>query len=995
MLSRVEVGLKTGFCDPLGESVKKRVSSDLGLNAKSVKTIRVFTLEGNFSQKDLAFLAEKVFIDPVIQEFSVNKPLARKGGFDWLVEVSFRPGVTDNVGRTAREAVGYALERALAEDENVFTGMQYLLKGGLDEKDVKKIASGLLANGLIERFEIFSAKDFDFEKGVSAQSARVIDRHTPKVEEIDLNVSDTELEKMSRGRLLALSLHEMKSVQAYFLDAGVREKRKTHGLSRNPSDVELEAIAQTWSEHCKHKIFNAQISYAEKNGKNAKTRKIDSLFKSYIRAATETVSKERNWLVSVFHDNAGVISFNKSHDIAFKVETHNSPSALDPYGGALTGIVGVNRDTLGTGIGFKPIFNTDVFCFASPFYAGTLPDKMLHPKRIFEGVRRGVEHGGNKSGIPTVNGCIVFDDRFRGKPLVYCGTAGIAPKKIGKRNSVEKNAEPGFLALMVGGRIGKDGIHGATFSSEELHEGSPVTAVQLGDPITQKKMLDCILEARDLGLIESITDNGAGGLSSSIGEMARATNGCEIWLDRAPLKYAGLQPWEILVSESQERMTVAIIPENLEKFNALCKKHAVESTAVGKFTDSGFFHAKFKDKTVALLEMHFFHDGVPQMKLEAEWEPRTAEENVFAEPSDLGAELNALLARLNVCSKEFVVRQYDHEVQGSSIVKPLEGAENDGPSDAGVVKPLFDSFEGIVVSNGLCPRLSDADAYWMAANALDEAVRNAVATGANPEHIAVLDNFCWPDPVFDSQKNPDGKFKLGQLVRANKALYDLAVAYGTPFISGKDSMKNDYRIGGKKISIPPTVLVSAIAKIDDVRKAVTIDAKRAGDLVYVLGETKAELACSEYFDSKGFFGGEVPKVDAKKARKLYSALAKAIEKGLLASCHDISDGGLAVCLSETAFAGGLGIEADLRKLEFAGERRDDFALFSESPSRFVVTVAPENKSEFEKALSGNGISFVGLVLREKRLLITGFEGKAVIDEKIDVLKASWQKTLKW
>src|SRR3989344_5904517 len=397
MLSRVEVGLKPSFRDPLGESTKKRIASDLGLEAESVATISVFTLEGNFSDKNLAFLAEKVFIDPVVQCFSVNRPLAKKGGFDFLVEVSFRPGVTDNVGRTAREAIEYALERKLGEEENVFTATQYLLKGGLSEADIKKIASGLLANELIERFEIFSAKDFDFENGVKAKSARVSERHGPKVEEVDLNISDAALETLSRERLLALSLEEMKAVQKYFAGSGVQAGRKKAGLPANPTDVELEAIAQTWSEHCKHKIFNAQIVYNEKGGKGkgaGKPEKINSLFKSCIKKATEKVSKKRNWLVSVFHDNAGVISFNKSHDIAFKVETHNSPSALDPYGGALTGIVGVNRDTLGTGIGFKPIFNTDVFCFASPFFSGTLPEKMLHPKRIFEGVRRGVEHGG-------------------------------------------------------------------------------------------------------------------------------------------------------------------------------------------------------------------------------------------------------------------------------------------------------------------------------------------------------------------------------------------------------------------------------------------------------------------------------------------------------------------------------------------------------------------------------------------------------------------------
>ncbi len=516
-----------------------------------------------------------------------------------------------------------------------------------------------------------------------------------------------------------------------------------------------------------------------------------------------------------------------TYNLVFKVETHNSPSALDPYGGALTGIVGVNRDTIGTGMAAKLIFNTDVFCFASPFHEKELPPRILHPRRIFEGVREGVEHGGNKSGIPTVNGSIVFDERFLGKPLVYCGTGGIMPRQILGKPSEVKLVHPGDVIVMAGGRIGKDGIHGATFSSEELHEGSPVTAVQIGDPITQKRMCDFILEARDQGMYRCITDNGAGGLSSSVGEMAQFSGGCDLDLKMAPLKYSGLQPWEILVSESQERMTFAIAPEKLNAFLNLAADMNVEAIALGHFTESGLFLVRYGDTTVACLDMAFLHEGLPPMQLKAAWKPPQYEEPSFAEPVDLTAALIRLLARLNICSKEMVVRQYDHEVQGGSVVKPLTGLLNDGPSDAAVLRPVLESMRGVVVSHGICPRYSDIDTYHMTACAIDEALRNFLCVGGSLDGIAGLDNFCWCDPIA-SDKNPDGEYKLAQLVRANRALYDYSIAYTIPCISGKDSMKNDYVIGDLRIAIPPTLLFSIIGSIDDVRSAVTMDVKTGG-----------------------------------------------------------------------------------------------------------------------------------------------------------------------
>jgi phosphoribosylformylglycinamidine synthase len=476
--------------------------------------------------------------------------------------------------------------------------------------------------------------------------------------------------------------------------------------------------------------------------------------------------------------------------------------------------------------------------------------------------------------------------------------------------------------------------------------------------------------------------------------MARLSGGAEIDLMKAPLKYAGLNPWEILLSEAQERMSLAVDPAKIDAFLALSRKMDVESTVLGRFTDSGKFHVRYGDRTVGYLDMDFLHDGLPQMQLRAKWVPPKHREPGFPEPDNMGHALRTMLSRLNICSKESVVRQYDHEVQGGSVVKPLTGVANDGPSDAAVVRPVLDSFEGVVVAHGICPRYSDIDTYHMAACAIDEAIRNAVAVGATLGHLAGLDNFCWCDPV-QSEKTPDGEYKLAQLVRANRALYDYTKIYGVPCISGKDSMKNDYQIGETKISIPPTLLFSVIGRMEDVRKALTMDVKRPGDLVYVLGETFPELGGSEWFAQNGFIGNQVPVVNAGKAKKLYGALGTAIKAGLVASCHDCSDGGLGVALAETAFAGGLGLSVDLARVPCAGIYRDDYLLFSESQSRFIVTVSPANRDRFEEALKGSAFACVGEVLEGSGFRINGIRGNRIIEDEIRVLKEIWQKPLKF
>ena len=989
MPHRIEIGLKSHIRDALGEKLKRRIREDLNLDVQSVNTISVYTIDADLSPEQLEMVASGPFSDPITQVYTIDRPLAQS--FDWLIEVGFRPGVTDNVGKTAREAIELRLDVKLNEEERVYTSMQYLIRGNVKKQEAEKICTGLLVNPLIQRSEIIPRHLWNGQRGVEPKVPRVKMDQKIHVQEIDLAITDRTLLKLSQERILALSLPELKAIQAYLKSDSVLRERREFGLGEKITDLELEALAQTWSEHCKHKIFNALIEYADEKGEK---ETIDSLFNTYIRGATEEIRRERgknDLCVSVFDDNAGVIEFNDSYNLVFKVETHNTPSALDPYGGALTGIVGVNRDPFGTGKGAKLIFNVDTFCFAPPHYSKPLPPRLFHPRRVYEGVREGVEHGGNKSGIPTVNGCVVFDDRYAGKPLVYCGTGGIMPRTIRGEPSHIKNPLPGDLIVMTGGRIGKDGIHGSTFSSEELHEESPTAAVQIGDPITQKKMTEFLLKARDLGLYHSITDNGAGGLSCSVGEMA-CHIGCQLELEKAPLKYAGLQPWEILLSEAQERMTLAVPPSKIEPFCQLAEKMDVEATVLGKFTNSGKFHVLYGGKTVGYLDMDFLHEGLPKMRLRATWKPKSFQEPQLPIPEDFMPTLQEMLSRFNICSKESIIRQYDHEVQGGSVVKPLVGKENDGPSDAAVIRPLLDTYEGVTISNGICPRYSDIDTYHMMACAIDEAIRNGVAVGGRIDRMVGLDNFCWPDPI-QSERTPDGEYKLAQLVRANKALYHFTTAFGVPCISGKDSMKNDYLIGNTKISIPPTVLFSAMGKIDDVRKAITMDAKRPGDLVYILGETFNELGGSEYYAMRGYIGNKVPKVHATRAKHLYQRLNEGVQEYLIASCHDCSDGGLGVALAETAFAGGLGMKIDLGKVPATGADRDDLLLFSETQSRFVVTISPDKKDAFEEVFGGIVYGLLGEVTSAEVFSVIGLKGKEIIRADIQDLKDAWKRPL--
>ena len=666
----------------------------------------------------------------------------------------------------------------------------------------------------------------------------------------------------------------------------------------------------------------------------------------------------------------------------------------------MTGIVGVNRDILGTGLGARPIANTDVFCFGPPDYTGNIPKGLFHPSRVFRGVHAGVRAGGNESGIPTVNGAIIFDERYLGKPLVYCGTVGIMPRLLPDgRESHDKTPTPGDIVYMVGGRVGFDGIHGATFSSLELTEDSPSSAVQIGDPITQKKMLDMIIEARDEGLIQVITDNGAGGLSSSVGEMAELTGGADLDLSVVPLKQAGLSPWEILVSESQERMTVGVKPEDCESFEALADLHEVEATAVGKFTDSGAFTVRMGTDVVAHLPISFLHDGCPQLELESEWTPPTHAEVLLPEVSQMGEALSRLIARPNIASKEWWVRSYDHEVIAQSVIKPFCGVNHDAPGDAAVIAPIQGQTQGAVISNGIIPRYSDIDAYAMTAASIDEALRNAVCVGVDLDLIAGLDNFCWPDPV-ESEKTPDGRYKLAQLVRANRALDDVCRAYKLPCISGKDSMKNDAKLYGEKISIPPTILFSLIGNHQDVRKAVSSDFKSPGDRIYLCGESHQELGASEIAymlrdetQGQSGIGGRVPEIDTTRNLAMYRALTGAMQKELVASAHDCSDGGLAVAISECCFGSDSGARVDISPIMYDCNQIEPWgAMFGESLGRILVSVKPENSEAFENLMTDHAGYFLGVVEEGDTISVNNGD-TTLMSTSMRGLRKAWKETL--
>jgi phosphoribosylformylglycinamidine synthase len=962
-----------------------RAAQRLAATARELRLaddLHITTAHGYLIQSDsldraaVERLARELLADVVVERVLIGRVgeaqlAATRSGTRQCVTVLFKPGVMDPVAQSALVA---AADLGI-HPQAVATLRKYWVDGATDA-GVRQIATRLFANDAIEQIYFGPLPLEHLELGQPYK----FNLQTVPLRELD----DDELLRLSRDGQLYLQLAEMKTIRERFRASG-----------RDPTDIELETIAQTWSEHCSHKTLAGRITYRDEHGE----RNFQNMLKETIFAATQKICGQlgdNDWCVSVFEDNAGVVRFDEHFNLAFKVETHNHPSALEPYGGANTGVGGVIRDILGTGLGAKPIASTDVFCFAPPDTPpDVLPPGVLYPRRVLRGVVEGVRDYGNRMGIPTVNGAVYFDHRYLANPLVFCGSVGLLP-----RDKSHKRPEPGDLIVVLGGRTGRDGIHGATFSSAELTSHSEQLsggAVQIGNAIEEKKVLDVLLAARDRGLFHAVTDCGAGGFSSAVGEMGEKI-GAEVHLERAPLKYQGLSYSEIWISEAQERMVLAVPEQRWSALDALCRSENVEATVIGRFVPTGRLQLFYEGHQVGDLDMRFLHDGRPPVVRHAAYTAiagrptasrRRDQQSQLDEHDDYTKVLLQILASPNVASKEWIVRQYDHEVQGGSVVKPLVGSANDGPSDAAVLRPVLASRRGVVIGCGMNPRYGDFDTYHMAASAIDEAVRNCVAVGAHPRRIAILDNFCWGDC-----ERPE---TLGSLVRAAIACHDVALALGTPFISGKDSLNNEFSYTDahaerRTIAIPPSLLISALGQIDDVSHCLTMDLKQPGNLLFLVGVTRDELGGSHYTLVCGLAGGYVPTVDPQRARETFAALHCAIDRGLVRACHDLSEGGLAAAAAEMAFAGGLGARIDLSTMTTQGPLDAATRLFSESNSRFLCEVAVENKAAFQQIFDSVPISMVGEVRDDSRLAIRD-GAKPLINADIYELKEAWQATL--
>jgi phosphoribosylformylglycinamidine synthase subunit PurSL len=965
MISSIEIALKKELRDAEASSLIKKARSYFGITIQEARCINIVTIESDLDQDQLKLVKDEIFTNPVTQVSSLN-PLDI--GFHWCIWVGFRPGVKDNPGATAMEAIQDHIGKSFGPDEGIYTSKRYCLKGEtLVLEDVEKLASELLSNSIIQQFKVFSIEAWDKDMGADVKPAKVILDHTPCFEVVSIE-SNEQLAKISDERNLALNPRDIPVIREYFLDSKVIESRKEVGLCQ-PTDVELEYISQARSDHCNHNTFQGIFKYRDLANNEEVIE--DSLFKTYIQEPTLKLKDKKDWVISVLWDNAGVGRFDDENNYVVTGETHNSPSNMEAYGGAITGIVGVYRDPMGTGLGSKLFMGSFGYCVGDVNYNGPLKPP-LHPRRLLDGVIEGVKDGGNKSGVPTTFGQTLFNPGYMGKSLVFVTALGIMPSKVKAKPSHKKKTSPGELIIMSGGRVGKDGIHGVTASSESYSENTPAGHVQIGDPYTQKKMHDFLLICRDEGLIPFITDNGGGGLSSSIGESAMISNGCVVWLDRVPLKYEGLDMWEIWISESQERMTIAVKSENLDRFMALSAVHEVESTVIGEYTNTGKLHIKYKDETCAYVDMDLLDKGFPSWEFDATWlspQSRGLFEPVISSPSDFNRLLLNMLERPNIASKEWIIRQYDHEVKGGSVIKPMVGVNHNIPSDASVTRPVLSSQKGLAFSQSLLPWYSKIDAYHMMTCTIDETVRRLMAVGGNFDHIGGLDNFCWPNIQFDPQKNPDGRFKAAQLVRACRALKQACEKYEIPLLSGKDSMYVDGHLKGEfgeriKVSALETIQFSATSVIDDVLKCVSMDPKCSQDLVYVLGATANEMGASEYYDMFDKTGINIPHVDFDRFKVVYRALQKAIDKELVASCHAVARGGLGVHLSYMVMAGGLGLEVNLSDLPMdlgRGAIPCESALFSESAGRFIVTISVENQIVFEKLFKGMAASCIGFV----------------------------------
>ncbi|MEZ5359791.1 MAG: phosphoribosylformylglycinamidine synthase subunit PurL [Candidatus Zixiibacteriota bacterium] len=951
MVYRIVVRKKDSRFDIGGIRVLGQIK-ELGIRSVSnVAFASVYYLDSDdMTLDDVKGMAGQLLVDTVTEDldvevYDVNKRPQAKAG-ECLLEVSLNHGVTDS---TAWQVVKAVRQRGFNCKEAKLARF-YTLTGQPTEEELNRIGIRILYNPVIEH--IVQTGEEAFKEIVESE---------PVMEELPLpDMNDDELMALSKDRLW-LNLIEMRKLKEYYTNLG-----------RAATDVEIETLAQTWSEHCSHKVFRANI-FVDGELQKPLIKRLKDL----------TYGLNKDWCWSVFVDDSGVIEFDSDWGVCFKVETHNKPSGIEPFGGAHTGIGGVIRDIMGTGLGAKPIANTNVLCFAPPDTPWEkLPPGLLHPKRVMRQVVAGIEDYGNKMGIPTINGSICFSERFTGLPLVYAGCVGIIEKSI-----VEKQPpQPGDRIILMGGLTGRDGIHGATFSSGELtkkSESVSAQSVQIGHPLVEKMVLDALADIRDERLFHAITDCGGGGLSSAIGEMGNP-GGAFVDLSCIPKKYPLPFISDFWISESQERMIIAVPPENVKRVFELCKRHDVEVADIGEFTDNGRLVINFGEKQVADMDMDFLHNGCPKREFKLTNPPKPKVEEKFIEPPT-GQKLVEMIhltnSELNACSKENVARVYDHEVQARTVVKPFMGKLQRNPSDGAALKPIYDSPKGVIVANGINVRYGIEDPRKMARSVVDEAVRQIVAMGGSPEKIAILDNFSMPSPEIDKT--------VLDLHYAIVGLCEAAQYYQTPIISGKDSFYNQYNTGdGTLICVPPTLLVSSICVVDDVAELVTSCLSKTGSRVYLLGKTKEELEMSSYFVQTKQSGSAIPDPDLELNLKIYKAMHTAINQGLVLSAHDCSDGGLGTALSELVIGGEFGLEIDLAKVPYDGRTRNDFILFSESNGRIVVEVEEKDAANFEGIFKGLPCAQIGVVTAENRLKLTnGTENLVSIPG--DELYAAW------
>jgi phosphoribosylformylglycinamidine synthase len=976
MLWEVDVHLRDADADHAARALVAG-ATELGVTGCTrARTAAGWLIEGELSRADVERLAAAVLTDPVTESFTVAEagaePLTAPAGgppeeLPTVLHVLPRAGVTDPAAESAQEACGLLGLRPAA----VRSVRKYWLPP-LAAADTDRLAWKLLASEAIHDVVVGPLP----HRTLAGGSPWTFSQQTIPLEGLD----DAALDTLSRDRCLALSAAELHAVRDHY-----------RSLGREPLEIELETIAQTWSEHCCHKTLGSPVDHVGPAG----AVRYDNLLKETVFAATRKVRERlggQDWCVSVFRDNSGVVRFDGDHDICVKVETHNHPSAIEPYGGAATGLGGVIRDVLGTGLGAKPIASLDVFCVGRPDTpAADLPPGVIHPRRLLSGVVAGVRDYGNRMGIPTIAGAVAFDPGYIGNPLVFCGTVGIMP-----RNSADAAVQAGDLVVVAGGRTGRDGIHGATFSSVELSSASESQSggsVQIGHAIHEKMLSDFVLEASRQRLFHAITDCGAGGLSSAVGEMA-AVLGAEVDLDRVPLKYDGLSATEAWISEAQERMVLAVAPDDWEQLARIADDEGVEATAIGTFTGTGRLVLRWQGRTAGELDCHFLHEGRPRRRLASRFAPPPPAAVTWPAADDaLEACLLDVLAAPDVASKEWIVRQYDHEVQGCSIVKPLLGPGL-GPADGTVIRGVLGRDRGIVLGVGLRHRLGWLDPYQMAAGGIVEAIANCVAAGVDPERIALLDNFCWGDCRREES--------LGTLVEACRACYDMAVAFTAPFVSGKDSLNNVFAwtdAAGKhhELSIPPTLLATALGQVADVRNAVTPDLKQPGNRLAIVGGSRLDLAGSQLELVGRVRGGRVPQVDVDACRSAFAAVAAAQRAGLVAACHDCSDGGLATAVAEMAIGGCAGARLALADVPVGGDaagmtpaQRDLAIAFTETPGRFVCEVPAAAADRFAGIVAGVPWAWIGGVTDDGRLEIVPTAGGTAAVIPVERLARAWR-----